>query len=69
MNFNRLSSTRFGVTPITRAFRPVYSSQKRFAATQAGNKGGPSRLYVCFLCCQGHILSPNQRPPIDTYYP
>jgi hypothetical protein len=49
MIVNRLSSLRSGVTPVTRGLRPVYSNQKRFAATQAGNKGGTSRLYVSRL--------------------
>jgi hypothetical protein len=46
MHFNRQPSQRAGLTPVTRGLRPVYSNQKRFAATQAGNKGGTSRLYV-----------------------
>lgn len=49
MNVNRLSSMHSGLPTqmqTTRGFRPVYSSQKRFAATEAGNKGGGTRLYA-----------------------
>ncbi|OOQ87035.1 hypothetical protein PEBR_19083 [Penicillium brasilianum] len=44
MNFTHLTAS--SPTARVRGFRPVFSGQKRFATTDVGNKGGPTRLLL-----------------------
>jgi hypothetical protein len=52
MNFTRLTAP--SPSARVRGFRPAFSGQKRFATTDVGNKGGPTRLYVSVFSLPVH---------------